>query len=56
MDLNNNHENGADASGEDKTYFQLKIPILCEKSELSPANLGDTCNAGGESDKNSQRN
>ena len=44
VDLNNNSENGADASGEDKTYFQLKIPILCEKSELSPANLSDTCN------------
>ena len=46
VDLNNNNENGADASGEDKTYFQLKIPILCEKSELSPANPSDTCNAG----------
>lgn len=41
VDLNNNHESAA--TGEDKTYFQLKIPISCEKGELSaPNNLSDS--------------
>ena len=43
VDLNNNNENPAASGGdaEDKTYFQLKIPISCEKSELSPPNPSD---------------
>ena len=40
VDLNNNHESAA--TGEDKTYFQLKIPISCEKGELSAPNLSDS--------------
>ena len=44
VDLNNNNENPAASGGgaEDKTYFQLKIPISCEKSELSPPNPSDS--------------
>ena len=40
VDLNNNHE--STAAGENKTYFQLKIPISCEKGELSAPNLSDS--------------
>ena len=41
VDLNNNNENAASGGAEDKTYFQLKIPISCEKSELSSPNPSD---------------
>ena len=37
VDLNNNN----DAAGEDKAYFQLRIPILYEKGELSPPHISD---------------